>query len=250
MDDAVSSRRGFIKALAVGASASAVGARAHAENPTKPTVQPIQPPLSKTNSKPHAWRFFNRDEVRMVEAALARLVPADELGPGAREAGVAVFLDTQLAGAWGSGDNLYGQGPFAAGTPQQGYQLSFTPAAMFRMGLAKLDESAKHLHGGTAFANLAPEQQDGLLAQAEQGKVDFGPLPANVFFAALLDVTMEGFFGDPLYGGNQEMIGWKLIGFPGAYGSYANDIERHGVAWTRPPVSITDGSGHHEGHMS
>ena len=97
MDDAVSSRRGFIKALAVGASASAVGARVHAENPTKPTVQPIQPPLSKTNAKP-AWRFFNRDEVRMVEAALARLVPDDELGPGATEAGVAIFLDTQLAG--------------------------------------------------------------------------------------------------------------------------------------------------------
>jgi hypothetical protein len=72
----------------------------HAENGTKPTAQPIRPPIS---------------EVRAVEAAIARLIPADELRPGAKEAGVAVFLDSQLAGAWGSGDHLYRHGPFAAG---------------------------------------------------------------------------------------------------------------------------------------
>ena len=250
MDDAVRSRRGFIKALALGASASAVGAVAHAENGTRPTTQTIRPPIPKATPKPHAWRFFNRNEVRAVEAAVARLIPADELGPGAKEANVAVFLDMQLAGAWGSGDNLYRQGPFLAGTPQQGYQLSSTPAQMFRIGLAKLDEGARRLHSGTAFADLAPARQDALLAQTEQGQVDFGGLPSGVFFAALLDATMEGFFGDPMYGGNLDMIGWKLVGFPGVYASYANDIERHGVAWTRPPVSITDGGAHHDGHMS
>jgi gluconate 2-dehydrogenase gamma chain len=250
MTAAVHGRREFMKALAVGASASAIGAMAHAEPGTTPKVQPIRPPVSKTNAKPHAWRFFNRDEVRAVEAAIARLIPADELGPGAKEAGVAVFLDMQLAGAWGSGDNLYRQGPFVAGTSQQGYQLSFTPAEMFRMGLAKLEEAAKRSHGGSTFADLAPTQQDMLLAQVEQGQVDFGVLPSGVFFAALLDATMEGFFGDPMYGGNREMIGWKLVGFPGVYASYANDIERHGIAWTRPPESIMDGGGHHDEHMS
>ena len=248
MDDPVRSRRGFIKALAVGASASAVGTMVHAETGTKPTAQPIRPPISKAN--PHAWRFFNREEVRVVEASIARLIPADELGPGAKEAGVAVFLDTQLAGAWGSGDNLYRHGPFVAGTAQQGYQLSFTPAEMFRMGLSKLDEAAKSGYGGGRFADLAPTQQDDLLARVEQGKVDFGALPSGVFFAALLDATMEGFFGDPMYGGNLDMVGWKLVGFPGVYASYANDIERHGIAWTRLPESIQDGGGHHEGHMS
>jgi gluconate 2-dehydrogenase gamma chain len=249
MDDTTRSRRDFIKALAVGASASAVGAMAHAENSTKPTVQPIRPPISKASAKPHAWRFFNRNEVRAVEATIARLIPADELGPGAKEAGVAVFLDTQLAGAWGSGDNFYRQGPFVAGTPQQGYQLSSTPIEIFRIGLARLDEAARRAHGSAHFADLAPAQQDALLTQAEQGQMDFGPLPSNVFFATLLDATVEGFFADPMYGGNREMIGWKLVGFPGAYASYANDIERHGVAWTRAPVSITDSGGHHEGHM-
>lgn len=248
MDDADRSRRGFIKALALGASASAVGAMAHAESAAKPTAQPIKPPVSKANATPHGWRFFNRDEVRFVEAAIARMIPADELGPGAKEAGVAMFLDLQLAGAWGSGDNLYRHGPFVAGTAQQGYQLSFTPAEMFRMGIAKLDEAAKRAHSGSPFANLTPIQQDVLLAQTEQGQVDFGALPSSVFFAALLDATMEGFFSDPMYGGNREMIGWKLVGFPGVYASYANDIERHGIVWTRPPESILDGGSHHEEH--
>ncbi len=60
------------------------------------------------------------------------------------------------------------------------------------------------------------------------------------FFGALLDAAMEGFFSDPIYGGNRDKIGWKLVGFPGVHASYANDIERHGVAWTRPAASIGD----------
>jgi gluconate 2-dehydrogenase gamma chain len=192
-----------------------------------------------TSPVAHAWHFFDGNEGRTAEAAVARLIPADDAGPGAREAGVAVFIDLQLAGAWGAGDHLYRQAPFLAGTPQQGYQLAFTPAEMFRLGLAKLDEAARKAHGA-AFADLAPEQQDALLAQAEQGKLDFGALPSAAFFGALLDATMEGFFSDPIYGGNRDKIGWKLVGFPGVHASYANDIERHGVAWMRPPASIAD----------
>jgi len=187
----------------------------------------------------HAWRFFNGDEARAAEAAVARIIPADDAGPGATEAGVAMFIDLQLAGAWGDGAQLYRHPPFLPGTPQQGYQLAFTPAEMFRLGFAKLDESARKAHGA-AFADLTAQQQDELLALAEQGKLDFGALPSAVFFGALLDASMEGFFSDPIYGGNRDKIGWKLVGFPGVHASYANDIERHGVAWTRPPASIAD----------
>ncbi len=170
---------------------------------------------------------------------MARLIPADDLGPGAQEAGVAIFIDRQLVTAWGNGDHFYRQGPFAAGTPQQGSQLAFTPAEMFRLGLAALDDSSRKAHGA-AFADLSIEQQDALLGEAQQGKLDFGVLPSAIFFGALLDATMEGFFADPIYGGNRDKIGWKLVGFPGVHASYANDIERHGVAWTRPPASIAD----------
>lgn len=187
----------------------------------------------------HAWHFFNGDEARAVDAAVARIIPTDDTGPGATEAGVAVFIDRQLAGAWGDGAQLYRRPPFLPGTPQQGYQLAFTPAEMFRLGFAKLDESARQAHGA-AFADLTVQQQDELLGLTEQGKLDFGALPSAVFFGALLDLVMEGFFSDPIYGGNRDKIGWKLVGFPGVHASYANDIQRHGVAWTRPPASIDD----------
>jgi len=60
----------------------------------------------------------------------------------------------------------------------------------------------------------------------------------------LLDGAVEGFFSDPVHGGNRDMVGWKLIGFPGAMASFANDIERHNVAYVRAPVSIATAPAH------
>ena len=231
-------RRIFLKQVAtvVGAAPLTLATAATAGAATSVTGST---PEQNTSSVAHAWRFFNGTEARAVEAAVARLIPADDVGPGAKEAGVAYFIDLQLVSAWGNGDHFYRQAPFATGTPQQGYQLAFTPAEMFRLGLAKLDESARKALGAE-FAHLSAEQQDALLAQAQQGELDFGALPSAVFFGALLDATMEGFFSDPIYGGNRDKIGWELVGFPGVHASYANDIDRHGIAWTRPSASIAD----------
>jgi gluconate 2-dehydrogenase gamma chain len=236
-DREVNNRRNFLRQIAAvaGAAPLSLGTTA-ATAATAPADGSAQAPATLTDQ---AWRFFNGDEARTAEAAVARIIPTDETGPGASEAGVAAFIDLQLAGAWGEGAHLYRQSPFLAGTPQQGYQLAFTPAEMFRLGFAKLDESARNAHGA-AFADLTPSQQDELLTLAEQGKLDFGVLPSAVFFGALLDAVMEGFFSDPIYGGNREKIGWKLVGFPGVHASYANDIDRHGIAWVRPPASIGD----------
>lgn len=178
-----------------------------------------------------------------MDAIAARLIPADELGPGAKEAGVTQFLDGQLAGAWGAGEQFYRQGPFESGTPEQGYQLSFTPAEMFRRGLAALDAATRR-QDGKPYAELDAARQDAWLHDMQAGKPDFSPLPSDVFFQALLDATIEGFFSDPLYGGNVDMVGWKLVGFPGAYASFSNDIERHGVIWAGRPVSIANARGH------
>ena len=239
MSNGVTHRRIFLKQIATTVGAVPLGLGATVV--TGGIAATVAPSANAQDPAPivHAWHFFDGNEGRAAEAAVARLIPADDAGPGAKEAGVAVFIDLQLAGAWGAGDHLYRQTPFLAGTPQQGYQLAFTPAEMFRLGLAQLDEAARKAHGA-AFADLTPQQQDALLAEAEQGKLDFGALPSAAFFAALLDATMEGFFSDPIYGGNRDKIGWKLVGFPGVHASYANDIERHGVAWTRPPASIAD----------
>src|SRR5215471_18521221 len=189
-------RRIFLKQIAavVGAAPLAVTAAPAAIAQNASTAQAADVNASDTQSSlPAGWLFFNLDEARTADAAVARLIPTDDNGPGAREAGVVVFLDRQLAGAWGQGDHFYRKGPFLPGTPQQGYQLAFTPAEMFRLGLAKLNENARKLRGA-AFADLTSEQQDELLAQAEHGKLDFGTLAAAAFFASLVDATMEGFF--------------------------------------------------------
>jgi gluconate 2-dehydrogenase gamma chain len=237
MSASTTPRRIFLKqvAVAVGVAPLALGPAGMVGAAAPAGSSPAQDP----GEAAHAWRFLSGEEARALEAAVARIIPADDDGPGAKEAGVAVFIDLQLGSAWGIGDHQYRQPPFLPGTPQQGYQLAFTPAEMFRLGLAKLDESARKAHD-TAFADLDATQQDALLTQAEKGKLDFGPLPSAVFFGALLDATMEGFLSDPIHGGNRDKIGWKLVGFPGVHASYANDIERHNVPWTRPPASIAD----------
>ena len=66
-------------------------------------------------------------------------------------------------------------------------------------------------------------------------------MPGNVFFESLLEVTLEGFFSDPVYGGNVDKIGWRLIGFPGAYGNYYALVDQHGLAFTGPPISLAEG---------
>jgi gluconate 2-dehydrogenase gamma chain len=54
----------------------------------------------------------------------------------------------------------------------------------------------------------------------------------------LLQMTVEGFFSDPVYGGNKDMVAWKMIGFPGAYASYYDLIDKHGVKLEREPMSL------------
>ncbi|CAG9167883.1 gluconate 2-dehydrogenase subunit 3 family protein [Cupriavidus respiraculi] len=237
-------RRILLKAIGTGlpATAAAAGLAADAsQGAASGTAARGAPRLASVP------QFFNDRERTTIDAIVARLIPADDLGPGAREAGVTEFLDRQLAGAWGSGDNFYRHGPFAAGTPEQGYQLAFTPAECFRFGLARLDEACRQRHGNKGFAQLSAAQQDAMLSALERGEIDTGALPAKVFFQMLLDGTMEGFFSDPIHGGNRDMVAWKLVGFPGAYASFANDIERHNVPYVRPPVSIANAHGMHGG---
>ncbi|MEK7878203.1 MAG: gluconate 2-dehydrogenase subunit 3 family protein, partial [Pseudomonadota bacterium] len=75
----------------------------------------------------NAYGYLTQPEVRFLDAAVARLIPADELGPGAKEAGVACFIDRQLTSSWGTHGRNYRMGPWLEGTPQQGFQSRLTP---------------------------------------------------------------------------------------------------------------------------
>ncbi|WP_210168518.1 gluconate 2-dehydrogenase subunit 3 family protein [Bradyrhizobium tropiciagri] len=187
------------------------------------------------------YLFFNSEEATFIEAAIARLIPKDDRWGGALEAGVANYIDKQLAGAWGTGERLYRSGPWQPGTPSQGYQLSFTPAELYRTALAAINKALAQ----TPFAQMSADRQDKYLASLEQGGTDLGGVPSDVFFSHVWQSTLEGFFSDPVYGGNHNMISWRMIGFPGAYASYYELVDKHGIKIDRPPMSLAeDANGH------
>ena len=195
------------------------------------------PPVGAT-TPPITYVFFSAEEAAFIEAAVSRLIPADEPWPGALEAAVPNYMDKQLAGAWGRGERLYRSGPWQQGTPSQGYQLRFTPAELFRTALAAINkELAK---AGTPFATMSPDQQDAYLRSLEAGGKDLDGVPSDEFFAQLWAFTVEGFFSDPVYGGNRDMVAWRMIGFPGAYASYYDLVDQHGIKIDRPPMSLAE----------
>jgi gluconate 2-dehydrogenase gamma chain len=187
------------------------------------------------------YLFLNAEEAAFIEAVVARLIPKDDQWDGALEAGVPNYIDKQLAGAWGAGERLYRSGPWQPGTPSQGYQLPFTPAELFRTALRAINQELAQ----TPFAQMSADHQDNYLKGLEAGGRDLGGVASDVFFAQLWESTLEGFFSDPVYGGNRNMVSWRMIGFPGAYASYYDLVDQHGIKIDRPPMSLAeDAHGH------
>ena len=224
------SRRSFVKSLGAASLAPAtLLAPALVAAEASPPAQP-----SAADDKP-LYLFFNADEAPFIEAACERLIPHDEVGPGALDAGVPNYLDKQLGGSWGAGERLYRSGPWQQGTPSQGYQLPFTPAELFHTALRSI---IAEFEGKPSFKDLPAEQQDAYLKSLEAGGKDLGGVPSAAFFQMLLQMTIEGYFSDPLYGGNRNMVAWKMIGFPGAYANYYDLVDKHGIKLDREPMSI------------
>jgi gluconate 2-dehydrogenase gamma chain len=189
-------------------------------------------------ARPGPWMFFTSDEAALIEAAVDRLIPPDDRGPGGKDAGCAVFIDRQLAGPYGRAAGLYMKPPFVPGTAAQGYQSADAPAVRYRIGLEALAKYLKTTFSGKSFPELAPADQDKVLAGLESGSIVLKELKSAEFFALLLQNTREGFFADPIYGGNRDMTGWKLVGFPGARYDYRDWIERYNEVYPLPPVGI------------
>ncbi|MGH6982153.1 MAG: gluconate 2-dehydrogenase subunit 3 family protein [Stellaceae bacterium] len=191
--------------------------------------------------------FFTPAEVAFVAAATERILPKDDLGPGARELNVPLFIDHQLAGAYGRADAWYMQGPWPKGADTQGFQSRMAPAPLYRAAIAAIDAHAKSEMGGKSFAALTVEQQDELLKQMEGGSLKLSGVDTKTFFKVLLQNTKEGAFSDPIYGGNTDMMGWKMLGFPGAHYDYTAWVGQHGVRCTVPPVGIMGRKGWSQG---
>ncbi|HKW32579.1 MAG TPA: gluconate 2-dehydrogenase subunit 3 family protein [Candidatus Acidoferrum sp.] len=169
-------------------------------------------------------RFFTETEALVVTAAASRIFPSDDSGPGAREAGVAIFIDRQLAGSYGRDRYRYTQPPFEDGPKGLGYQGSATPQQIYRQGLRGLQ----------GFHLLAPGAQDEALRKIE----------SSLFFSLLRQNTIEGMFCDPLHGGNAGMIGWQLVGFPGPRMSNLDEVDKYyGKAFRPKPRSLRQTTG-------
>jgi gluconate 2-dehydrogenase gamma chain len=185
-----------------------------------------------------AYIFFTPAEAAFIEAVTARLIPTDALGPGAREAGVAIFIDRQLAGEFGRGGRWYMQGPWGPGEPTQGYQTRLTPAGVYRAAIRAIDAQVGREGKAASFAKLAAADQDGFLQRLEKGQVQLQGVETKTFFDMLLQNTIEGFWSDPIYGGNRDMVGWKLIGFPGARYDHSPFVSQYGKPYPLPPVGL------------
>lgn len=175
----------------------------------------------------------------MVEALADRIIPPDPKTPGGKETGCAVFIDHQLAGPYGRQEGLYTRPPFLKGTKEQGPQDEAGPAEKYRKGLAALEGFCKSGPDGRSFVALAPERQNEILKGLESGSLKLADVDGHAFFELVLKDVQQGFFADPIYGGNRDMASWRMIGFPGARYDYRDWVSRHNERYPHPPVSIT-----------
>ncbi|CAB3763821.1 gluconate 2-dehydrogenase subunit 3 family protein [Paraburkholderia humisilvae] len=194
--------------------------------------------VAATTAAKYAPVFFTTTEWDFIHAAVEELIPADHTGAGAREAGVPEFIDRQMETPYGHGRLWYMQGPFHPEVaPELGYQLGLVPRDVYRHGIEACNAACVRDHG-KVFAELPRETRVLVLEQLEAGKLHLDAVPPKLFFSTLLQNTKEGYFADPMYGGNKGMSGWKMIGFPGARADFADWVEQPGAKYPLGPVSI------------
>lgn len=201
--------------------------------------------------EPPQYLFFTSPEVAFIEAAMSRIIPTDDLGPGAADAGGVVFLDRQLVGDYGVSARTYMQGPFGATTPYQGYQLQLTVAQVYRVAIAAVDLHCKETLGAV-FADLKPADQDAVLRQLldVSSRLELAEVPGSMFGAMLLQDTRDSFFADPVHGGNRDASGWKLVGYPGPHGFYQDVIFKQGVGDAPTASNVSHAMAHPVGHRN
>jgi gluconate 2-dehydrogenase gamma chain len=209
------SRREFLVRAAAGAGAvagaglagdAAAGSQEQHNAPVAPAAAQL-----RSDGREHG-AFFNHADAATIEAFTERLMPGAPGKPGARDAGVLNYIDLALAGAYADLQDFY------------------------RRGLAQLEQHCRKVHN-ESFVRLAAARQDEVIRTLEEGKAaEFTWPPAQEFFNTIRTHTMEGMFADPLYGGNKEFAGWRLVGFPGAQPVFTPADMQSRQAFTRAPM--------------
>jgi len=215
-------RRGFFKQLALASSALPLVAGS-----TLGLASPAQAAPTAEAMLPDPWlayQSFSAGEAAFVEALVNIMCPADAYTPAGVDCGLAVYIDRQLAGSFGQGDRRYRQGPFDPGKPQFGWQFPLTPEQFFKAGVAAANAELKR-RGKAALDQLPTPDADAFLHELAAGQVQVDGLDLGVWFNELVyPLFTEACFSDPIYGGNNGKVFWKLIGYPGLPATHALDI--------------------------
>jgi gluconate 2-dehydrogenase gamma chain len=233
-------RRSFLKGAGAAGAAAATVLSGNSE-PAQAQAQTQAPtPAAAPPAAVEAHLTLTATEAAFLSAAYDTFIPADKMSPSGTGCGLVTFIDRQLAGAWGNGARLYRNGPFLQGKPEHGYQLPLTPREYFAAGIKATNAWTRKTYG-KEFDRLAPAERDATLKAMEAGKADFADFNAKPFFEALYQSAMEGFFADPIYGGNRNKVSWRMVGYPGLPASYGAKAEAYrGKKLNIEPQSIAD----------
>ena len=201
------SRRAFLVSTVAGAGAVATGAG------LAQTTQGAEPAADHTHDNGgKLGAFLNQDDSAAIDAFTERLMPGAPGQPGARDAGVLNYIDLALAGAYAELQDFY------------------------RRGCAALEGHCRKTYS-KSFAQLTAAEQDAVITAMIEGKASSFTWPTSqAFFNTLRTHTMEGMFADPVYGGNKDFAGWRLVGFPGAQPVFTEADMASREAFTGGPI--------------
>ena len=245
----VKNRRGFLKqmvsvgtALPLAPSLAAGVVIADAALPEAAVAATT--PAAATGASPIVgYIYFGPEEAAFVETLVNIMCPADEFTPNGVDCGLNIFIDRQLAGEFGRGAKRYSRGPWQEGKPQQGLQLPLTPAEHFKAGLAAANAACVAKYG-KPFDQISAGDADAFLTDLAGGKIADPRLSLATWFNALVyPLFTQACFADPIYGGNNDKVFWKMIGYPGLPATNTiNMIEYRGKPFpqAKDPKSIAD----------
>src|SRR3954451_11012185 len=215
-------RRDFIAGVGIGTATATLSAVI----PAQPAQAQVPSSVATAQEPTAGYIYLKPAEAAFVEALVDHMIPKDALTGSGTEIGIATFIDRALAGSWGKGDRLYLQGPWAKGTANQGYQLPLAPAELYRASIQGSNAYCRKTYRGD-FSKCSAQDRETFLKDLSSGKITFeGGLPGRAFFTMLHDNVMEGMFADPIYGGNKDKAGWKMIGFPGVMANNGHGLDR------------------------
>ncbi|WP_034296451.1 gluconate 2-dehydrogenase subunit 3 family protein [Herbaspirillum sp. RV1423] len=221
--------------LAIGAGAGAAAAATGAVAADAPAAAAV-PGLS-------GYASFSADEAAFTETMVNVMCPADQFTPNGVDCGLAIFIDRQLSGAYGKGAGRYMNGPWTQGKPQLGLQLPLTPEQFFKAGVEAANRQAEKKFGKT-FDQLTPADADAFLAAIADGKIVDDEIPLASWFNELVyPLFTQACYADPLYGGNNNKVFWKMIGYPGLPATHTLDMVNYRgkpFPGAKDPKSILD----------